>query len=88
MPTAQEKHDGEREVPQTFRLDVPLHNLLTGSPARQGQRFFLETAAKSFLNPYFRSAPICRLKTTIMRRIWLSPLRGNGNGLPAMFTGQ
>ena len=33
MPTAQEKHYGERETPQTFRLDVPLHNLLTQPPA-------------------------------------------------------
>jgi hypothetical protein len=33
MPTAQEQYYGEKETPSTFRLDVPLHNLLTKSPA-------------------------------------------------------
>jgi MoaA/NifB/PqqE/SkfB family radical SAM enzyme len=33
MPTAQGQNYGERETPSTFRLDVPLHNLLTKSPA-------------------------------------------------------
>ncbi|MFZ0940714.1 MAG: radical SAM protein, partial [Candidatus Sulfotelmatobacter sp.] len=56
MPTAQEQYYGDKETPSTFRLDVPLHNLLTKSPAARptllpGNRW------KKFPEPVFPQRP-------------------------------
>ena len=55
MPTAQEKHYGERETPSTFRLDVPLHDLLTKSPA--ARPILLEDSGEKFPEPVFPQRP-------------------------------
>jgi hypothetical protein len=56
MPTVQEQDSGESEVPQTFPLDVPLHNLLTKAPAARPTILPGNGSAK-FPEPIFPQRP-------------------------------